>query len=126
MSRFIRCEVDGKSRTVYQYLFGSQPCEAYRIYEEFGIGEYHPFCYDYEGAEDDGVQPRYKYLPTRQGAEGDILILNRENLEELSLRLEALEANGSTEARYVWMIKAIRDFMLKYSYQERFAFESEF
>jgi hypothetical protein len=83
MSRFIRCEIDGKSKTVYQYLFGSQLSEAHRIYEEFGIGEYHPFCYDYEGTEEDEVQPRCKYLPTRQGAEGDILILNREDLGTL-------------------------------------------
>jgi hypothetical protein len=80
MGRSIRCEVDGKRETVWQYLFGSQPSEAHRIYEEFGIGEYHPFCYDYE--DDDEVQHCYKYLPTRQGADGDILILNREDLED--------------------------------------------
>ena len=126
MSRFIRCRIDGKSKTAYQYLSGSQPCEAYRIYEEFGIGEYHPFFYDYGDDEEDEVQPRYKYLPTRQGADGDILILNREDLEELSSCLETLKADGSQAARYIWMIEAIRDFMLKYPHQKRFTFESEF
>ncbi len=111
---------------VWQYLFGSQPSEAYRIYEEFGIGEYHPFCDDYETDEEDGIQPRYKYLPTRQGADGDILILNREDLEELSSCLETLKANESQAARYIFMIEAIRNFMLKHPHQERFTFESEF
>ncbi|MBW4659002.1 MAG: hypothetical protein KME15_10025 [Drouetiella hepatica Uher 2000/2452] len=124
MSRFIKCDVDGESRTVYQYLSGSQPCEAYRIHEEFGIGEY--LCYEYEYGEDDYAQLCYNYIPTRQGAEGDMLILTREDIERLNSCLETLEADGSTEARYIWMIKAIRDFMLKYPHQARFIFNSEF
>ena len=123
MSRFIRCEVDGDSRTVYQYMSGSQPCEAYRIYEEFGIGEY--LCYEYSYSKDD-YQPRYNYIPTRQGAEGDMLILTREDIEKLNSRIEILETDGSTEARYIRMVKAVRDFMLKYPHQAKFVFQSEF
>lgn len=126
MGRSIKCEVDGKLETVWKYLFGSQPSEAYRIYEELSIGEYHPFCYDYEDDEENEVQPRYKHLPTRQGADGDILILNREDLEALSICLETLKADGSQAARYIWMIEAIRDFMLKHPHQEKLTFESEF
>jgi hypothetical protein len=123
MGRYITCEAAGKRETVWKYLFGSQPSEAYRIYEELGIGEYHPFCDDYD---DDEAQPRYQYLPTRQGADGDILILNRGDLEKLSSCLETLKADGSQAARYIWMIEAIRDFMLKHPHQEKFTFESEF
>jgi hypothetical protein len=125
MGRYIRCEVDGKSEMVWKYLFGSQPSEAYRIYEELGIGEYHPVCYDYENGENDRVQPPYKYLPTRQGAPLDILILNREDLEELSSCLETLKTDGSKKAQYICMIEAIRDFVLKHPHQEKFIFESE-
>ncbi|MEM9215515.1 MAG: hypothetical protein AAGD25_14365 [Cyanobacteria bacterium P01_F01_bin.150] len=125
MSRYIECEIDGKSKIVYKYL-SSQPCEACRIYEEFGIGKYHFFWWDYEDAGEDEGQPCYKYLPTRQGADGDVLILNRENLEALSSCLETLKADVSQAARYIWMIEAICDFMLKHPHQEEFTFESEF
>jgi hypothetical protein len=125
MGRSISCRVNEKLETVWRYLFGSQPSEMYRIYEELGVGEYHPFRFEYE---DDQVEGIYEYLLTRQGADGDILILDSTELEELNVYLQNLQADAekSKETRYIAMIIAIRDFMLRYPNQKEFVFESDF
>ncbi len=47
MGRYIECKINGKLAQVWKYGFGA-PSEMYRIYEELGVGEYHPVRYRYE------------------------------------------------------------------------------
>jgi hypothetical protein len=37
----------GRGKNVWKYVFGLQPSEMYRIYEELEIGEYHPVRFVY-------------------------------------------------------------------------------
>jgi hypothetical protein len=48
MGRYIECKINGELENVWKYVLGAQPSEMYRIYEELGVGEYHPVRYRYE------------------------------------------------------------------------------
>jgi len=122
VGRWIECKINGQRENVWKYVFGLQPSEMYRIYEELEIGEYHPVRFVYS----QGFSQRtYEYLKTRREADADILILNRGNIEEINEWIEVLKEVRLC-GRDKWlapMMEAIRDFMIKYPEQEEFVFE---
>jgi hypothetical protein len=99
MGRYINCEVNGESETVYKYVLGIQISEMHRISTELGIGEYHLIrnAYnedDYENEEDDAQKPAYEYVDEQSDdVDGDILILRRSDIEKLNENIDVLEAN---------------------------------
>ncbi|WP_332978974.1 hypothetical protein [Microcoleus sp. A003_D6] len=130
MGRYIECKINGELENVWKYVFGAQPSEMYRIYEELGVGEYHPVRYRYEFSENEKDEDdlTYEYVETRQVAEGDILILNRKDIEELKTWLEVLKQDSekSKDTCFISMVEAIKNFMLRYPHQEEFVLEGEF
>lgn len=134
MGRYINCEVNGESETVYKYVLGVQISEMHRISTELGIGEYHLFRYAYnedddENEEDDAQKPAYEYVDEQSDdVDGDILILRRSDIGNLNENIDILEANKKDEEDefYIAMIKAIRYFMIRYLNQEKFVFVGEF
>lgn len=142
MGRYIQCQINGEFEIVWKYGLGAQPSEMYRIYEELGVGEYHPvlynykfsqneedqdgLTYEYEYDDEDGLT--YEYVETGQVADGDILILNRKDIEELKKWLEVLKQDSekSKDTWFIAMIEAIKNFMLRYPHQEEFVLEGEF
>ncbi|MEO0826802.1 MAG: hypothetical protein AAFX95_22985 [Cyanobacteria bacterium J06639_16] len=136
MGRYITCEISGRSQNVWKYAFGDQPSEMYRIYEELGIGEYHPVRFK---SSEDGTGWIYEYLSDYEGAERDILILNRSDLGKLKKCLDVLKQDSDqwlkllqydvSNNQKIWfagMVEAIYEFMLKYPQQDVFTFEGEF
>ncbi len=70
----------------------------------------------------------YEYAEIRQVADGDILILNRKDIEELKIWLELLKQDSekSKDRSFIWMVEAIKNFMLRYPDQEEFVLEGWF
>ncbi|MEG4292330.1 hypothetical protein Q5692_25355 [Microcoleus sp. C2C3] len=130
MGRYIECKINGEFEYVWKYVLGGQPSEMYRIYEELGVGEDHPVRYRYEFSknEEDEDDLTYEYVETRQVADGDILILNRKDIEELKIWLELLKQDSEkTKDRwFISMVEAIKNFMLRYPHQEEFVLEGDF
>ncbi len=125
------------SDCVYKYSFG-QPSEMYRIHEELGIGKYHPIRNNYVRG-DEGFINIPEYLESRIEADGDILILNRKDIQELGQWLDLLREDCNARKEhydyhkyecYVSMIEAIYSFAfdLAISHPDRkdFIFEGEF
>ena len=129
MGRYIECKINGKLEQVWKQGFGV-PSEMYRINEELGVGEYHPVRYRYEFSEneEDEDDLNYKYAETRQVADGDILILNSKDIEELKIQLELLKQDSekSKDRSFIWMVEAIKNFMLRYRDREEFVLEGWF
>ena len=129
MGRYIECKINGKLEYVWKYGFGA-PSEMYRSYEELGVGEYHPVRYRYEFSEneEDEDDLTYEYAETRQVADGDILILNRKDIEGLKIWLEVLKQDSekSKDTCFISMVEAIKNFMLRYPHQEEFVLEGWF
>jgi hypothetical protein len=137
MGRYINCEVNGESETVYKYVLGVQISEMHRISTELRIGEYHLIRYTYneddENEEEDTQKPAYEYVDEQSDdVDGDILILRRSDIEKLNESIDILEANLASDQKdeedgfYIAMIKAIRYFMIRYLNQEKFIFVGEF
>ena len=130
MGRYIKCKINGELEYVWKYVLGVQPSEMYRIYEELGVGEYHPIRYRYEFSEneEDEDDLTYEYVETGQVADGDILILNRKDIEELKKWLEVLKQDSekSKDTCFISMVEAIKNFMLRYPHQKEFVLEGEF
>jgi hypothetical protein len=70
----------------------------------------------------------YEYVETGQVADGDILILNRKDIEELKIWLEVLKQDSekSKDTCFISIVEAIKNFMLRYRHQEEFVLEDEF
>ena len=119
MGRYIECKINGKLEYVWKYVLGGQLSEMYRIQEELGVGEYHPvpYCYEFSKNEEDEDDLTDEYVETRQVADGDILILNRKDIEELKIWLELLKQDSEkTKDRwFISMVEAIKNFMLRYT-----------
>jgi hypothetical protein len=136
MGRYINCEVNGESETVYKYALGVQISEMHRISTELGIGEYHLIRYAYNEDDDeneDNQKPVYEYVDEQSDdVDGDILILRRSDIEKLNENIAILEASLESGEKdeedkfYIAMIKAIRYFMIRYLNQEKFIFVGEF
>ena len=128
MGRYIECKINGEFKNVWKYVLGVQPSEMF--YEELGVGEYHPvrYCYEFSENEEDEDDLTYKYAETRQVADGDILILNRKDIEELKIWLEVLKQDSekSKDTCFISMVEAIKNFMLRYPHQEEFVLEGWF
>lgn len=127
MGRYINCKINGQWEPVWKYGFGAQSAEMYRIYEELGLGEYHPVCIQY--VEDkEGRRRVYEYLETRKGADGDVLILNQRDAEELVEWLEVLKENCKTKKDqwFVAIVEATYKFMVLHSDQEEIVLEGDF
>ena len=125
MSRYICCYIDGQWHDVWKYKLGVQPSEMYRIYEELGIGEYHPVGISYKTITSKFITTdSYEYQESRSGCSHDILILKKEDIPKLNLQLERLK-NNDMEKFYCDMIKSICVFMILHPEQKEFIFEGE-
>jgi hypothetical protein len=128
MGRCIEAKINGDWEFVWKYVFGAQSSEMYRIYEDFGIGEYHPICIEYR-EDETGEHRVYEYLETRSGADADILILKQNDVVELGEWIEVLSGDNSLKKKdeyFIAMLEAIRNFMLVHSDHEEIIFEGEF
>jgi hypothetical protein len=113
---------------------GGQPSEMYRIHEELGLGKYYPIRNTYVNG-DRGLLAICEYLESRIEADGDILILNRKDIQELGQWLDLLREDCNTRKEhsdyhkyecYVSMIDAIYNFATSHLDREEFIFEGEF
>lgn len=127
MGRYISCKINGQWELVWKYGFGTQSSEMYRIHEELGVGEYHPVCIQYQETPA-GKLRSYAYLDTRRGADGDILILRRADIEALGEWLDILSemCERQKDPWFVAMIEAIQTFVHLHADQEEFLLEGEF
>lgn len=128
MGRCIKAKIQGDWEFVWKYVFGTQSSEMYRIYEDLGVGEYHPVCIEYR-KDETGEHRVYEYLETRSGADTDILILKQSNVIELGEWIEVLSGDSSLrkkEKYFIAMLEAILSFMLVHSDHEEIIFEGEF
>jgi hypothetical protein len=127
MGRHIQCKINDKWETVWRYVFGGQSSEMCRIYEELGIGQYHPVYINYIEAEN-GLSPSYEYLETRKGAQADVLILRQKDIADLGEWVEVLNeiSKSDQEKWFAGMVEAIYIFMLRYADREEITFEGEF
>jgi hypothetical protein len=125
MGRYISCKIGEEYETVWKYGFGVQNSEMYRICEELGIGEY--YWVRYSGTEED---PQYEYVSEdeMEDVDGDILILNRQDLDKLEQKIHLLKNStpADTDQWFIAMLETIRDFMREHSEQDQFIFEGEF
>jgi hypothetical protein len=128
MGRCIESKINGEWEFVWKYVFGAQSSEMYRIYEDLGIGEYHPVSIEYKDDET-GKHRVCEYLETRSGADADILILKQDDVIELSEWIEILREDSSLRKKdecFIAMLEAIRNFMLVHSEHDEIIFEGEF
>jgi hypothetical protein len=127
MGRYINCRINGEWKTAWKYVFGAQASEMSRIYEELEIGAYHPVYIQYLQT-DKGEQRIYEYLETRQGAQADILILSRSDIDKINEWIEVLKEIriGKKDQYFVAVLEAIRNFMTNYPEHNEFVFEGEF
>jgi hypothetical protein len=72
----------------------------YRVYEDLGIGEYHPVCIEYK-KDETGECRVYEYLETRSGADADILILKQSDVIELNEWIEVLSTDSSLKLDFI-------------------------
>jgi hypothetical protein len=98
MGRCIEAKINGDWELVWKYVFGAQSSEIYRIYEDLGIGKYHPIRIEYRENET-GEHRVYEYLETRSGADADILILKQNDVIELSEWIEVLSRDNSLKKK---------------------------
>jgi hypothetical protein len=134
VGRYINCKIDDEYETVWKYGFGVQSSEMHRISTELGIGEYHLIRYlDDESDEEDDGNLKYEYVPEAptnsvNDVDGDILILDRSDVEKLEEQIQSLKKADMTNANewFIAMVEAIRDFIVEHSEQDRFIFEGEF
>lgn len=128
MGRYVECKINGHWEIVWKYIFGAQSSEIYRIYEDLGLGEYHPVRIEYK-EDETGKHPIYEYLETRSGADADILILKQSDVVELGEWVEVLKTDSSLRKKdkyFIVMLEAILNFMLNHSDHEKIIFEGDF
>jgi len=123
MGRYISCLVNQEYETVWKYGFATQNSEMGRIYEEFGMGEYYWVSYRLT---DDGELDCEYLSEGDMEAEGDILILCRDDEKKLSQKIEQWNGENEEDNDFWEMVKAIRDFMIEFPEQDKFIFEGDF
>jgi hypothetical protein len=127
MGRYINCQINGEWKIVWKYGFGKQSSEMSRIYEELGVGEYHPVHIAYvEGSK--GRVRTYAYVESRVGADADILILRKKDIEDLGEWAEVLKeiCKSDREKWFAAMVEAVYQFIIFHSDCEELVLEGEF
>lgn len=125
MGRYIECKIGDEYKIVWKYGFGTQASEMHRINTELGIGEYHLIRYE---DDDESESLKYVYTTEHNDCDGDLLILNKSDLDLLEKNIKLLKESDKTASDewYIAMLEAIVDFIREHSTQTQFMLEGEF
>ncbi len=82
----------------------------------------------FDNISDEFEDPKYRYVDENDDVDGDILILDRKDLELLEQKINLLKESDETalEKWYIAMLEAIANFMRQNPAQAQFILEGEF
>ena len=84
MGRLVYCDDD----VVWEYVFGEQPCELYRVPDETGAGQHRFIKIDQERVLEDGTLEWREVDPASEEFDGDILKISQADIPVLRQYVE--------------------------------------